>query len=319
MDFDESQPINLGGNYNDIDESSQFDLTNNNNSNPNTGFNKVVHNPNENSQTGETDNPDAYQNNTIAEFDISEFYKFINKTGLNTLWERAFLCTCVDPETQAPNPSCPICHGSGIAYLPANKLKVLIQSQKKGVSYQDVGLMDSGTALGTPQVNASVSFRDRLSIPDVQLVQSYIFDIDQNRLNKGLRLPYDVHKFLLVTNGDRRLIENTDFSYDKENHIFKILANDLTIGMNISMNIEVTLRYIVVDLLKESRYQYTRNNMPDGTAKFDRMPELLLLKREDAWIGNSAFTSTNQSSAKFDDPKRTMDTSLDGFGLDNND
>lgn len=85
------------------------------------------------------------------------------------------------------------------------------------------------------------------------------------------------------------------------------------------MNIEVTLRYIVVDLLKESRYQYTRNNMPDGTAKFDRMPELLLLKREDAWIGNSAFTSTNQSNAKFDDPKRTMDTSLDGFGLDNND
>ena len=78
MDIDESQPINLGGIYNDIDESSQVNLTKNNTGNPNTGFNKVVHNPNENSQIGETNNPDAYQDNTIAEFDISEFYKFIN-------------------------------------------------------------------------------------------------------------------------------------------------------------------------------------------------------------------------------------------------
>lgn len=36
-----------------------------------------------------------------------------------------------------------------------------------------------------------------------------------------------------------------------------IYPNESLIDTNISINMSVTLRYIVIDLLKESRYQYT--------------------------------------------------------------
>lgn len=100
----------------------------------------------------------------------------------------------------------------------------------------------------------------------------------------------------------------------------KPLSDKIVENTIVTMNIDVELRYIVVDLLKQARYQYTQLEMPAGVAKFDRLPEYLLLKREDAWIGNSNFTNTKkQDQTGFVDPKRAMnpDTTFKtgGFGF----
>lgn len=318
--YDESQPVNFGNSSSDNLQSEPVKFNDLGiSSNSTNAIKNVIHSSNENSQTGGTDSPHNLGNNTNVEFDISQIFDLINKTGYHAKWERCFLCTCVNSSTGIPKSDCPICHGSGIAYLPATDLSITIQSQGKGVKYQDIGLMDSGSALGTVQVNQYVSFRDRISIPDQMLVQSYLFNMDDNRMKYGMRIPYSVAKFMLVKNSNNEdLVEGVDFSYNRDTHFFKPLSNKVYSGVNISMNILVELRYIVVDLLKQARYQYTQSEMPSGTAKFDRLPQYILLKREDAWIGNVSFTGTSTvDKTGIVDPKRSMDTNstLKGFGF----
>lgn len=320
--FNEGKPVNFGNSNISHDESTPISFTSEKTS-PNTKntIDNVIHSKNENSQTGGIDAPQNYGSNTIAEFDMSQIYDFIEKLGYRAKWERSYLCTCVDPESMIPDINCPICHGSGIAYLPATELSIIVQSQNKGVKYQNIGLMDAGSALGTPQVGAYVTFRDRISIPDQLLVQSYIVNFDKNRITSGVRIPYAVNDFLLVmnNNGDT-LLKDRDFTFNEDTHFMKPLSDKIGVDTIVTMNIEVELRYIVVDLLKQARYQYTQLEMPSGTAKFDRLPEYLLLKREDAWIGNSSFTGTKkEDTTGFVDPKRPMnpDTTFKsgGFGF----
>lgn len=318
--MDESKTVNFGSDGSNIDESKPIDFEDTGIGGNDTRLNTddtVINNNHNISQMGGTDSPQNYSKSAKTEFDLNKFYRFLDKHGYRAKWERCYLCPCVNPETMSPNSNCPICHGQGIAYLPATDLNILIQSQGKGARYQEIGLMDSGSALGTPQVGANVSFRDRISIPDSQLVQSYIMSFDDYRLKTGIRIPYQVQEFLIVKNNNfDDLLENVDFSYDQETHIFKPLSDKIQSGSVVSINISVILRYVVVDLLKTKRYQYTEKYMASGTTKFDEMPEYLLLKREDAWIGTSSFTSTKDGDS-FTDPKRPMDTngSMEGFGF----
>lgn len=254
--------------------------------------------------------PELRTSGTRAEFDIPKMHKFVNDRSIKVLWETSFLCPCRNSMTGAPDSSCKICHGRGIGYLPAKEELLIIQSQEKGMSNMDLGLYDSGTAIATTLPEAVVSFRDRVTLPEVEITHSMIFDVTRRRVDKGMWLSYDVKKITLaLTDNAEVLHEIDDYTIDIEKNT--IYPREHLMGQNLSLNIVSTLRYIVIDLLKESRYQYT--NKGTELEKFSSLPKKLLLKREDAWVNPTPFSlnddvETEVNGESVEDPKRKMST-----------
>jgi len=241
------------------------------------------------------------------EFSVDKQTKLIQDRGVNILWEKSYLCPCRNRMTNAPDTLCPICHGRGIAYLPAKKTMLGIQSQERSTNNTDIGLYDSGTAIGTTLPESKITFRDRITLPEVDVQHSMLFDVTQRRIENGMWLAYDVNKLTyVITDGGEILYEDDDYTFDEEKNLFFPKAK--LKGQNISLNIETILRYIVIDLLKESRIQYTQKGNP--TEKLEKMPKKLLLKREDAWVNPTPLTMDEDDvpTELQDDPKRIMST-----------
>lgn len=211
------------------------------------------------------------------EFDTKDMIRFVNDRGIKVLHEEAYFCPCLNPETGAPRLDCPRCHGKGIAYLPAKETKMAIQSQEKGTNNIDIGLIDTGTAIGTTQLETRVSYRDRFTVPEVFMPQQMIYYVNSERIKKGIPLYYDVKKVVFITTQEKVLNEE---DYKIENN--RLFLNKEFKGQTVSLKILMTLRYIVSDILKESRYQYTTFNQPKPI--FENLPQKLLLKREDVIV-----------------------------------
>jgi len=234
----------------------------------------------------------------------------VDSMSLPALWEKSYLCPCRDKATRQPNQSCKVCHGRGIAYLPGTKIGIIVQSQEKGVFNGDLGLMDSGTAIGTPDRDYQVAFRDRLTIlaPDSTISQSFIFDVTSRRVKNGFYMVYDVKSIELVRTMEDELVEGTDYTFDRAKNLF--YPKEHLMGQNVSMNIKTTLRYLVADLLKEHRYAR------DTSGKLQRLPQKLLLKREDVFIDKEAFeigVDNKELSLEIDAKSKPNPDGLNGF------
>lgn len=245
-------------------------------------------------------------NSQRLEFDMLRSTRFHDDRGIKVLWEKSYLCTCRNKMSHAPDPSCPICHGKGIAYLEPKETTMIIQSQEKGVVNGDIGLYDSGTAIGSTPNDSRITFRDRVSVPEVLIGQSLLFDVTQRRIDKGMWLSYKVDEIDLVVADDGQVLEEgVGYTFDSTQNLF--FPDQSLLGKNISINLESILRYIVIDLLKESRYQYTNKGTDIET--FDSLSKKLLLKREDAWVNPIPFSGDNEDGdvtpETTTDPKRT--------------
>lgn len=228
--------------------------------------------------------------------------------AIPSLWEKSYLCPCRNRATRQPNQACKICRGRGIAYLPPKNLSLVIQSQEKGVSNMDLGLIDSGTAIGTPERGVQVAFRDRITVPTAQVSQSFIFDVSERRVKHGFYMVYDVKSIDFATTVEGEIFEGRDYDVDYNNNIF--YPKEHLEGKNISINIQTTLRYMVSDLLKEHRYA----KQPNGS--FAKLPQKLLLKREDIFIDKEAFeqgTNGEQVTEMVDTKRKPNPDGLNGF------
>lgn len=229
--------------------------------------------------------------------------------SLNTLWEKSYLCPCRNRSTQQPNMGCVRCHGRGVAFLPPRPLKIVIQSQDKGIINGDLGLMDSGTAIGTlADRTMRLAFRDRITVPQAIVSQSMIFDVTQKRIDNGFYMVYDVQEIEFATTLNKELVEGVDYTFDPQNNLF--IPNASLMGQNVSINLLTVLRYMVADLLKEHRYA------KDATGNLLKLPQKLLLKREDIFIEKEAFSQGTDDAdvGKMVDTKRPPNLNgLNGF------
>jgi hypothetical protein len=225
--------------------------------------------------------PSILQSTATAAIRTDMLDNHVGSMSLPSLWEKSYLCPCRNRATRQPNQACKLCHGRGIAYLPAKPLNIIIQSQEKGVFNGDIGLLDTGTAIGTPDRGTQVAFRDRITLPTVTVSQSFIFDVSPKRLKHGFYMVYDVKSIDFATTIKGELTEGVDYEFDRENNLF--IPKKQWEGENISINIQTTLRYMVADLLKEHRY--ARNQQ----GQLEKTPQKLLLKREDIFIDKEAF------------------------------
>lgn len=226
-----------------------------------------------------------------------------------TLWEKSYLCPCRDKATKQPNQSCRRCHGRGIGYLPPVPTKIIIQSQDKDSFNGDLGLLDAGTAIGTPADRTiRVAFRDRITSQHAKVSQSFIFDVSDRRITNGFYMVYDVSKIEYALTVDSELTEGEDYTVDLSKNLFFPKAH--LKGKMISINILTTLRYMVADLLKEHRYA------PNQANQLVPVQQKLLLKREDLFISKEAFEIgvNNTELGELVDPKRKPSTDgLNGF------
>lgn len=257
-----------------------------------------------------------------VEFNVKAFYSMIEKNGLLTNWEQSFMCPCVNPLTLAPNPDCPVCHGTGRGYLPAREgVQIVIQENAKGKRLNEYGQYDTGTARGSVQIGYRVSTWDRITVPDFTVRQQYLFNVTEQRVKQGHYIPYDVKEILYIAymgadGGLKQAIEGVDYTFDRE--IDKIYPTVNLEGFNLTIVMNVTMRYIVTDVEKELRYQYTERNLPER--KFDEMPRLVLLKREEAFVNNIPMVNpanselTTKASQQQIIERSTSDTD-NGFGL----
>lgn len=258
-----------------------------------------------------------------SEFNLDNFTSFINKVGLLTQWEQSFVCPCVNPMTNQPDPSCPICHGTGRGYLPAvTNVKIAIQSNDKGFTRTPFGTFDQGSSTGTVQIGYKVSTWDRITVPDATVRQQYMFNVSESRLSTGKYIPYDVKEMLYVAamkpsepKTFHELIPNIDYTFNRDTNVLKV--NSSLLGYNITLLATVTLRYIVYNVPKELRYQYTATGRENNPI-FTEMPRLISLKREEIFINNIPLVnpSDNQLTTKADIDSLPSSTNNDeGFGL----
>lgn len=227
------------------------------------------------------DRPTMLTNTSQAHIRTDMLDSHNDTMGIPSLLEKSYLCPCRHKTTRQPNPACKLCRGRGVAYLPPKKVTIVIQSQEKGVSNMDLGLLDSGTAIGTPERGVQIAFRDRITVPLAQVSQSFIFDVSRRRIKQGFFMVYDVKSVDFATTIEGEIEEGTDFTIDYNNNIF--YPGEHLLGKNISINIQTTLRYMVADLLKEHRYA----KQPDGS--YEKTHQKLLLKREDIFIDKESF------------------------------
>lgn len=223
---------------------------------------------------------------TIVQFDVQSIDDDIVGHGIPTIWQQAFICPCIDPVTFAADPLCPICHGTYRGYLPGRKdTYVALQSQNRGTANtKDLGNLDLGTAKGTFRGGTHINVLDRITIPGLYVRQNFAFTVTQERFDSGFYIPYDIHKIIYgISYKDREmhdLIENYDYVYNKDERKFHI-RNKQLIGATISLILSVTVRYIITDIIRDTRYQY------DTASKLtQQLPKLALLKRESVLINN---------------------------------
>ena len=255
-----------------------------------------------------TQKPSMLQQISTATFRTPELDKHVDDFSLDALWEKSYLCPCRDRATRQPNQTCKICHGRGIAYLPPEKIRIIIQSQEKGSANIDIGLMDAGTAIGTPERDTQIAFRDRLTVPEAKVSQSFIFDASERRIKNGFYMTYDVKSIEFATSLDGELIEGKDYRVDLDKNLF--YPESHLLGKNISINILTTLRYLVADLLKEHRYGRNQQGVRE------KFPQKLLLKREDVFIDKEAFelgVDNAEVSQEIDSKRKPNYDGLNGF------
>jgi hypothetical protein len=233
-------------------------------------------------------------------FDAEDLDNFIISRGIPTLWQQAFICPCIDPDTHQPDPLCPICHGTYRGYLPAIKdTYVAIQSQNRGTTRsKDFGNLDLGTAQGTFRANAQINVMDRITVPDLTTRQNFVFTVTEDRFNSGFYIPYDIRKILYIVsyknNELTNLIEHSDYEYNSAEHKIYILNKDL-IDSNVSLILNITVRYIITNMLRDTRYQY------DSVKKFTtQLPKLALLQRESVLINNTPLAPKSDSDMEQD-------------------
>lgn len=227
--------------------------------------------------------PESPGTGSRIEFNTDNVRKQVYDRGINILWERGYICPCISKMTGSPNPICPYCHGVGISYQQPVKTRAIIQSQEKGLYNTDIGLLDTGTAILTSGFETRMGYRDRITVPEVQIPQQMVFYIDNRRIEQGVHFRYDVKEIEYITSYERVLTED---DYVVKNN--KIYFNKEFDGSTVTMIVYCTLRYMIADLLKESRYQYTEFLQPD--TKFENLPQKALLKREDVVVNPEPLT-----------------------------
>lgn len=243
---------------------------------------------------------------------IKQIVQLIEQHAVNVVWEQAMRCPCVDIATGQPMPNCSVCHGQGWVYVHPRALDMALQSDSKRFSLNMTGQDQMGTTLATPQITVNsveqgIKPGDRITVSGWTTSENYVFNINQQRLQYGLFLPYkvtDLNEAYTIKENKLEKINLDKFSLHDN---WLSIEDKNLLNATISLSLEVIKRFYVVALNKELRYQ-TYSKLADkqwatgnGTAQV-RQQALTEYKAGNDYIDNGELTSPDFS-------QRVVDTS----------
>lgn len=223
-----------------------------------------------------------YNADTKMNFNRNDLQKFIIDRGAIFNWEKSYLCTC-RAETGSANINCKICGGTGIAYLPGKEVVAMIQSMSAGAKSTQTGINNPGTSLLTTSEEDPITFRDRITFTDRLISTSLMVKVTNSMLTHGLNLRYKVSEITHAVYGYPNPVELTgselDVDYDKS----ILMPTKDMVGKFLSLNMMVSLRFYVTDIIHDGRYQYDKDPRKSST-KLNNLARQLVVTREDMYI-----------------------------------
>lgn len=300
----------------------------------------------ENTEDTKNINPSYQFKPSLLPLDIKRVVELIRQHSIPVIWEQAFKCPCVDISTGQPKPDCEYCHGQGWLYLHPRKIDMALQGDSKRFSVGETGADQLGTSHATPQITINgieqgIKPGDRITVPGFTTNESYTFNVTQQRLNKGLFIPFKVESINEAFYIDDGLKQVADGDLTLNDNFVQI-NNDELLDKTITLSLEVTKRLYVVTLNKELRYQkYTKtrdklialgneqgaeseqdqdntvskDNFPQiikrdgakivvGKEQIYRLPPLLSLRRESLYFSNVDLVSNETDNNRvIQDPR----------------
>lgn len=244
---------------------------------------------------------------------IKEIVQLIQQHAVNVVWEQAMRCPCVDISTGQPMPNCPVCHGQGWVYLHPRSLDMALQSDSKRFSLNTTGQDQMGTTLATPQITINsveqgIKPGDRITVSGWTTTENYVFNINEQRLQYGLFLPYkvnDINEAYTIENGKLKQLDLNNFALHDN---WLSIENQDLLNATISLSLEIVKRFYVVALDKELRYQtYTKladKQWATGNGSNQiRQKAITEYKAGNDYIDNSDATSPDFSQRVIDSSK----------------
>lgn len=213
-----------------------------------------------------------------------ELESLIQQRGHWANWERAVVCHCVTKDSGQPNFMCPTCGGSGYRYLPAKKIKVAVSSLNSQVELETLELREPGTAYITPQTDAILGYKDRLSFPEFRCIFSEVLHWSEEDDGRGVspKTYRNIKEVLFLADDQYEYEVGVDFEITQDEHHLRWLNKDYIDnldGKNMSLLYYTTPSYLVTDLLHELRATLSDRKTAEPT--FRELPKQYKVNRED--------------------------------------
>lgn len=263
-----------------------------------------------------------YKADAKLNFDKSNIDQMVIRRGAHVRWEKSYLCTCRTSTGRAKT-DCPYCFGTGFTFLPQENTSMMLQSMAKGFKNTQEGLSMSGTALGTTTADdaTKISVRDRITFDDMEIAESVLVFVTDKHVRNGLNLRYEIKKInTVLVSPDNKQIKDTENLFNLDSNTFNPIPD--MIGKYISINMAVVLRFYVVDILREARYQYKNdpryfNQETADKDDFTPLPAQVMLRREDMYIPSMLVDDkgnpNNVGPDAINDPIQVINSQNNGF------
>lgn len=245
-------------------------------------------------------------------FNPSYIDKFIRGHGANIVWEKAILSPDRSDDGQ---PRIGSLDGStGILYIKPKVTKALLQSMSRGALNTAIGVSTAGTALLTTDRQDKMGIRDRISFSDQSIPEKLLVRVNPKDVTSGINLKYNVKEveeaivprdngsFDLVGPEDINIVDNVFYP-----------TKDM-VGKFVAINIIAELRFYVVDIVREGRFQYENDVMAlKQNRDMTELPRQLLIRREDMYIADMVDSDKVSATSITDDPRPELSDDFSSF------
>lgn len=218
-------------------------------------------------------------------FTTSRVDEFMRSHGANILWETAIFSP--DRASTGQPRQGGIDGGTGIIYKEPVETWALIQAMTRNVQNTMIGLNTAGTALLTTKRQDRMAPRDRITFKDQSIPEKLLIKISPQDITHGVNLRYNVKSvedvLMPMDDGSFDFVSPDSLNIDYDKNIY--WPDKSLVGKYVSMNIMAELRFYVVDISREARYQYENDvDQADENRDMTNQPRLMVVRREDMYI-----------------------------------
>lgn len=213
-----------------------------------------------------------------VDFYSDMFDQMVEEKGMVVDWYEAMMCHCYNESTGQPDFTCKVCKGSGFIYLPPITTKVLATSLSGKMDFENIGVIQRGTAYITSLSKDLMGYHDKIVFPDFNSKYSQLISFTSDGVSERTYKPIKDVKKLISPEGE--YVKDIDFVVTDDNYRLKWINPEKSVPYHKATILYVTPpSYIIIDLIHELRATWVKFKKPKDT--FVELPKQYVIKRED--------------------------------------